>query len=378
MKGCLYVIIMLVVVTALCGLSSGFLSSLKVPTLLDGVLGQPAMPTVSLPPERITPYVEILGFKTGLTNTLLATLLADVFLIVMAFFATRKIRAGSPDALIPRGLQNVVEAIIEVLYGFAEAVLQKRARQVFWLGATIFLLVWVANWMELLPGVDAIGWLEKPHEANIATYCTGSFLGLSTIKGPVIKPGEALPPNCVPAAESEHATTTAESAEAQPKDEHAEGEHETGYILVPFVRAAATDLNMTLSLAIIAMVMVQVYGFRALGAGYLGKFINTAKLNKGNPMGLLDIFVGVLETISEFSKIISFTFRLFGNIFAGQVLLFVMGFLIPFLFFGILIFWGLEIFVGVIQAFVFMILTFVFVAQAMTSHGDHAEHAESH
>ena len=82
-------------------------------------------------------------------------------------------------------------------------------------------------------------------------------------------------------------------------------------------------------------------------------------------MGLIDLIVGALEAISEFAKIISFTFRLFGNIFAGQVLLFVMAaFLIPFLVFGTLIFYGLEVFVGLIQAVVFMMLTFVFIAMA--------------
>jgi len=96
---------------------------------------------------------------------------------------------------------------------------------------------------------------------------------------------------------------------------------------------------MTLSLALISVVMVQVYGFRALGVQYLGKFVATKRLGDGKPMGLMDLFVGALESVSEVSKVISFTFRLFGNIFAGQVLLFVMGFLIPFLVFGILIFW---------------------------------------
>jgi len=115
-----------------------------------------------------------------------------------------------------------------------------------------------------------------------------------------------------------------------------------------------------------------------LGFGYLGKFVAIKRLWQGKLMGLLDLFVGLLESVSEVSKFISFAFRLFGNIFAGQVLLFVMGFLIPFLVFGSMVFWGLEVFVGVIQAFVFMMLTFVFIAQATAGHGDHAEHAESH
>jgi len=372
-KGCLYVLIILVLVTLMCGLSSGFLSSLGVGTWLDSVIGRPTLPTVSLPAERITDSVNILGFETGLTNTLVATIIVDLLLVMLAFFATRRIRSGSPEAWVPRGLQNLFEWIIETLYGLAESVLGKRARQVFWLGATIFLFVLFSNWLELIPGVDSTGWIEKPHEANIATYAKGKFLGIDTIVGPALPlPGQAegqTPGKQVPGqgkSGGEH--------EGQPGEQH----EPEGYILVPFVRAAATDLNMTLSLALISVVMVQVYGFRALGAQYLGKFLATKRLGDGKPMGLLDIFVGLLESVSEVSKIISFTFRLFGNIFAGQVLLFVMGFLIPFLVFGILIFWGLELFVGVIQAFVFMMLTFVFIAQATAGHGEHAEHVESH
>ncbi len=370
-KGCLTILVIMLVACALLGLSSGFLSSLHIPLLLDRAIGQPAMPTVSLPPERVSNSINILGFDTGLTNTLVAMVIADVVLLVLAFLATRKLRASSPDAWVPRGLQNVFEWIIETLYNLAESVLGTRVKQVFWLGATIFLLVLFANWMELIPGIDAIGWIEKPAEANVATFSKGSFLGIDTIVGPAIPPATT---GTETGEESPSATEPAQPAAepAQPA-EHGAG----GFILVPFVRAATTDLNMTLSLALIAVVMVQVYGFRALGAQYAGKYLNTLSIGKGNPMGLIDFGVGILETISEFSRIISFTFRLFGNIFAGQVLLFVMGFLIPFLVFGILIFWGLELFVGVIQAFVFMMLTFVFIAQATAGHGEHAK-GETH
>jgi F-type H+-transporting ATPase subunit a len=125
------------------------------------------------------------------------------------------------------------------------------------------------------------------------------------------------------------------------------------------------------------VLLTQVYSIRELGwGGYLGRFIQTKRVGQLNPMGGIDFFVGILESIAEFAKIISFAFRLFGNIFAGQVLLFVMGFLIPFVFFGVLIFWGLEVFVGAIQALVFMMLTFVFMSIAMTHHGD--EHEGEH
>jgi F-type H+-transporting ATPase subunit a len=367
-KWLLYAALILVAAAIMLAISSGFLAGLGLKALLDPVIGQPAMPTINLPPEPVTGTVDILGFKTGLTNTLIATFLTDVLLLGLAYLATRKIRAGSPEAWTPGGLQNVFEWVIETLYGLGELVLGPRTKRVFWLGATIFLLVLFANWMEMIPGIDAIGWIEKTHETNIATYNKGTFLGLDTVIGP------ATPP-------------AASAAEASPSTHEVQPTHESGsvgesgaggYVLVPFVRAATTDLNLTLSLALLTMVMVQFYGFRSLGFGYLGKFVAIKRLWQGKLMGLLDLFVGLLESVSEVSKIISFAFRLFGNIFAGQVLLFVMGFLIPFLVFGSMVFWGLEVFVGVIQAFVFMMLTFVFIAQATAGHGEHAEHAESH
>lgn len=126
-------------------------------------------------------------------------------------------------------------------------------------------------------------------------------------------------------------------------------------VFVPLLRAATADLNTTLALAIISVVTIQYFGIRSLGiGGYLSKFLNFS-----NPMYF---FVGILETISEISKIISFAFRLFGNIFAGEVLLAVMAFLIPL--FVPIPFLALEIFVGFIQALVFSMLSAVFLSVA--------------
>jgi F-type H+-transporting ATPase subunit a len=318
------------------------LAALGTGTLLDG-LAKPVLPTIILQAEKIPG----LG---GITNTLIATVLADLVILFLFWRGTRSLRNGGNDELVPESrLQNLVEMLIEGLYGLAESILGGKARRVFWLGATIFIFILVANWMELIPGYDSIGVIEEAHE-GMEPAEKGSFLGIPALVGPM----------------------------EEEEDEHGgghEGEHEEhGYVLIPFLRAANTDLNTTLALAIIAMVMVQVYGVRELGAKeYFGKFLQTKRIGDGNPMGLIDMFVGVLESVSEFAKIISFTFRLFGNIFAGQVLLFVMSFLIPFLFFGVLIFWGLEVFVGAIQALVFMMLTFVFLSMAMAGHGDHEE-----
>ncbi|MDD2785697.1 MAG: F0F1 ATP synthase subunit A [Patescibacteria group bacterium] len=141
-------------------------------------------------------------------------------------------------------------------------------------------------------------------------------------------------------------------------------------ILVPFIRSMSADLNFTLVVAVFAMASVQVMGMRFLKVGpYLGKFF-VAPWKK--PF-LIGTFVGLLEFMSEFSKILSFTFRLFGNIFAGEVLLAVMGFLSPFL--APLPFLFLELFVGFVQALVFATLTIVFLSMATTAHDHEEEHA---
>ena len=123
---------------------------------------------------------------------------------------------------------------------------------------------------------------------------------------------------------------------------------------VPLFRAGTADLNTTLAFAVISIAAIQYTGIKSLGVSYLKKFFNL-----GNP---INFFVGILELISEVSKIISFAFRLFGNIFAGEVLLTVIAFLIPVL--APVPFMGLEIFVGFIQAVVFSMLTAVFLSLA--------------
>lgn len=142
------------------------------------------------------------------------------------------------------------------------------------------------------------------------------------------------------------------------------GEH--GF--VPLLRAPAADLNFTLGLAIVVVLAINVIGVAALGIrGHASKFFNFK-----NPILFA---VGLLELVSEFARMVSFSFRLFGNIFAGEVLLLIIAFLTPYL--VPLPFLFLEIFVGFIQAFIFAMLTLVFIASAVSSH-DEAEHAPAH
>ncbi|HJW91353.1 MAG TPA: F0F1 ATP synthase subunit A [Anaerolineales bacterium] len=298
----------------------------------------PILPHVQLPAEHLTEHplfsLPVIG-DFYLTNTLLATLIADILLLLMAITVYRATLSGN---LVPKGLAGAVEALLEVIYNLTESTAGKWARTIFPFFATITLLVLVVNWMELIPGVDSIGFLH-PSEHGYPVY--DILPGVSTI----VKAGG-----------------------------EAEGEAHGGFLLVPFVRVASTDLNFTVALALISVFMVQAIGLRALGAGYLTKFINVKTIFTRPIFGVIDFGVGILEFVSEFSRILSFAFRLFGNIFAGSVLLFVIGSLVPvFAQSGVLM---LEFFVGLIQAVVFGMLTMVFMAQATQGHGEHEEHEE--
>ena len=133
-------------------------------------------------------------------------------------------------------------------------------------------------------------------------------------------------------------------------------------VFVPFFRSANTDLNTTLALALISVTLTQFFGIAAIGFfKYAKKFINFSSFT--------GFFVGLLELVSETAKIISFAFRLFGNIFAGEVLLAIIVFLVPV--FASMPFLGLEIFVGLIQALVFAMLTLVFITVATAGHEAH-------
>ena len=299
----------------------------------------PVQPHVQLPAEVIShdPLFTIPGIgDIYMTNTLLGVLIADAVLLLIAYGVYRAVKSGD---LVPKGMSGAVEALLEALYNLTEGTAGKWTRAIFPWFATITLLVLLVNWMELVPFVDSVGIIEPHGEHAIQDLGWAKTI--------------------VPAPE--------EQAEA-----HGTAE---GYNLVPFVRVTSTDLNFTVALALIAVVMVQVIGFRAQGIGYLTKFWNTKTFFSVPIFGLIDFAVGLLELISEFSKILSFAFRLFGNIFAGSVLLFVMGALLGtgglgFFQVGFLL---LEFFVGLIQAIVFGLLTMTFMAQATQGHGEHHE-----
>lgn len=275
-------------------------------------------------------------------NSMLMGWIAMAVLIVIGLILNRK-----GLKMVPRGLQNIVEFVIESLFNFFDSITQdkKQTKKFFPIVATIFLFVIVSNWMGILPGVGPIGlWEKEKTEAHqVVDAESGS------------------------AASEEIGSVLAPPVENEGAVEATGGEHE-GEIFVPLFRSGYADVNMTLALAIIAVVLTQIFGIAYLGFfQYAGKFlINPFK----DPIGCA---VGLLEIVSEVAKLISFTFRLFGNIFAGEVLLVVMGFLMPFI--APVPFYGLEIFVGFVQALVFSVLTLVFIKSAITSHHHEEAHA---
>ena len=308
--------------------------------ILGGIF-VPVMPYISVAPEKLIeePLVEnFLG--TGplyLVNTLPTLFLTIILIVIMAYSTNRSLRQSQRTDLVPRGIGNAMEAILEMLYNLTEGSAgSKWVRAIFPWFATILLYVLIANLLKLLPGFETIGVLHHVEE-GVAGYTKGQHL-FGNFYMYTAEPGE--------------------------------------YILAPFFRGISVDLNFTFALALISVIFTQIIGMRAQGGAYWSKFWNTRRMFKVPFFGAMDFLVGLLEIISELSKILSFAFRLFGNMFAGIVLVaIVVGLLgrisiIPSM---LMLF---ELFVGLIQAFVFGMLTMVFMAQATQGHGE--EHAESH
>ncbi|MBI2858628.1 MAG: F0F1 ATP synthase subunit A [Chloroflexi bacterium] len=250
------------------------------------------------------------------SNTMLTSFITVIVLVVVGLMATRKMKLV-PNA---RGLQNLVEWGIEKLIGLVEGVVgHERGRKFFPFIATIFLFVFANAWLGLLPGYGSIV-IHQVHEGR--------------------------------------------------------------EVEVPLLRAANTDLNLTLALALASFVFVESLGFAYNGFfGYAKKFVNLGALGRGFGklftgkikagltgifMGIIEAFVGIVELISELVRLVSFSFRLFGNMIAGEILLLIMFFLVPFV--VPVIFYGLETMVGLIQAMIFAMLTLVFASMATAKH----------
>lgn len=307
------------------------LSLLNIPKVL--------VPEISIPAEEV---LNLFGFP--ITNSLLATWLTMAILVVGFWLITRK------SKMVPGRWQSALELFIETFYNLVEGAAGRTwARRFFPIVMTIFVFLLFSNWLGLTPLYGGWGVLEPVHEGEHGQ--------------PVKWLNESKSIGLWVAAE--------------------QGAEEGGaYKLAPMFRSAATDMNTTIALAIVSVVLTQFFGVWARGVPYFGKFVAAGRVVQAFTkrglgcggrigtffMGGIDIFVGLIETISEFGKIISFSFRLFGNIFAGEVLLGIVGFLIPYV--VSLPFYGLELFVGFVQALVFMMLTVAFFVTAISSHGE--------
>jgi F-type H+-transporting ATPase subunit a len=305
----------------------------------------PVQPVISFTAEKLIeqPLVTlpVIG-SFYFVNTIPPLILTVILVIILAFFTNRSLKKSARSDLVPHGIGNLMEAFFELIYNLTEGSTgPKTAPLIFPWFATIMYYALFANLLKLIPGFDSIGMLH-PAAGGHPVQLMGLFADL-------------LP-----------------------------GETANGYDLVPFLRGASVDLNFTVGLALISVFMTQIIGIRAQGLDYFYKFFNVRNMFKVPFFGAMDFLVGLLEIISEFSKIISFAFRLYGNMFGGIVLVAVLptmlgaalsrwtGNIVPSM---LMLF---ELFVGVVQAFIFGILTMVFMAQATQGHMQEDAPEEGH
>jgi F-type H+-transporting ATPase subunit a len=277
-----------------------------------------------LQPIQIQPEVIFYLGPLPVTNALLGTWISIIVLLLIFFFGTRR------RDLIPSGMQNALEWIVEYLLNLTESVAGTvKARKFFPLVATFFIFILFCNLLDVFPGVDTIGTvnLEALKLAHLSAPTSFFLLGEYSNK------------------------------------------------LTPWVRPGTSDLNLTLALALVSVIVTQIFGFTTLGAKqHLSKYFNFKALFTHGFQGPIEFFVGLIEIITELSRILSFSFRLFGNIFAGSAVLAVFAWLLPFV--SDAVFIPLELFVGFVQALIFALLTLVFLEIATTSEEDVEEVTE--
>jgi F-type H+-transporting ATPase subunit a len=396
-----------------------------------------AVPVITVPGEAFNgalpddPAYGVQNFIGGWTNTFLAMILADLAVLAFAFLAWRASKGWTRE--VPNRFQSWAELVGNFIYGQTQNFAGQKPLARNWLfplAATIFVFLLAVNWMKLLPGIESVGVIHCAHagftgypaikmndglyqlyvdsalnsgigateetyhacehykehpEERPSTEAKNTMIELLTEEEALLRE-ELAAEGITEAGEIEtrvnalrlevietayHEATVPLSAE-----QLKEGALPYVFAVTPYVRGGSTDLNLTLGLALVAFIAFQVFGVAAQGPAYFMKFINVNALgNMGKkPLGAIDFIVGLIEIISEIGKIISLAFRLFGNMFAGGILLAVMSFLVAFIVPAIFI--GLEVIITTIQALVFAILTIVFSAQAMEGHhgDDHDEH----
>lgn len=276
----------------------------------------------ALSPETL---VTVSGFPV--TNTILATLLIDAILIGFIFYTRSHI------SKIPGKFQGAVESLFEYFFDMAESMSSyKRAMSIFPWVMTFFIVIVITNFLGLMPGIGSIGITNKETHAVVS---------------------EA--DHSVDKQLSEHTKTEVVKTE-KPESEHKEE-------LISFLRPGTSDFNTTLALAFVSLLATHALSIKYTGIkDYLKRFFSW------NPILL---FVGLLELVSEFIKIFSLSFRLFGNIYAGEVVLSTISGLFAFL--APLPFLLLESIVAIVQGLVFAMLTLVFMSMLTEKHsgGEH-------
>ena len=312
------------------------------------------------------------------TNTYVTSWIVIIFISLFAFAASRRM------SLVPRGIQNLFEAVIEAMYNLVvNTAGEKHGRRFFPVVTTLLLYVVISNWFGLLPFFATVGMIEEVdahhetlHEQGVVIREVGG-LGLIMPGADDVELPETvtLADGSVEEVESGSSVEVKELAIEEATRDLDLGGDEKVAVLVPFLRSVNTDLNGPLALAIWSAIFVEFWGISTHGFfRYGSKFFNVSRLLRGKIVdGLIDVFVGLLELIAEVARLISFTFRLFGNIFAGEILFLVVIFLMPMVALQAVYF--LELFVGLIQAFIFAMLTLVFGIIAVAApHGESEGH----
>ena len=308
-------------------------------------------PHISIKGELV---YELLGFP--ITNTIVTTVVVLIAFIFIARYFYLQIQK-SDRSLVFYALHGIIVAI----YNLFESVLGKKINYFFPLLGSFFVFILMMNWSGLFPGVGSILVEEPKHAVEVSDEL---IVPEEETASPVIE--DQIVGLDDHTEETAVETETEEEPEAEEEHDTAatteEEEHEEEKHYIPLMRGGTADLNTTLALALVSVFITQLYGFKFLGPkAHLAKYFDFR-----DP---IMIMLGPLELIQEFARIISFAFRLYGNIFAGEVLLTIIPFLLPvFLSFVVTPIFFMEIFVGVVQALVFTMLSAVFINMATAHH----------
>ncbi|MCS7087178.1 MAG: F0F1 ATP synthase subunit A [Thermoflexales bacterium] len=329
------------------------------------------IPNVVVPSEPLGP--------DWLHNTLFTTLIVDAVIIVLAILGARGLRNTLTGT---NWFARAWETYVEFLYNnYLVPTLGSRAKVVAPVAITAFTFIMIAGFFELLPGHESIGKIESA-PPGFRGFCAVNAGGVWLITGHEVDPQKGFEASCGYSLEQAQGKTAhagellaALTSDAQSAPTLAGGDPNKGAALIPFLRRPTSSLSTTLALAIIAFLFIEIQGIRANGIHYFERFIQVGawrRARQGMMQGLIGYIqsglVGPLELISEFIRILTFSFRLFGAMFAGTVLVFVMTSILPTLLPTVML--ALEFAIAVIQAFVFMMLVTVFTSLAV-AHGEH-------